>query len=105
MERHRSCHSSGSEKRKRKHRSRSNSRWDDRSKSDEKHLDRLELLVDCLDSQSQPPVYVPHNVRMRDEQMIPIFDPAKDNLVIDQWTALVDQIAEVYNWDDKTMIR
>lgn len=37
--------------------------------------------------------------------MILIFDSSKDDLMVNQWTAHVDQVAKQYNWDDRIIVR
>ncbi|XP_024885716.1 uncharacterized protein LOC112463518 [Temnothorax curvispinosus] len=37
--------------------------------------------------------------------MIPTFDPAKDELTIEKWIEHVDDLAEQYDWDDRSVMR
>ena len=37
--------------------------------------------------------------------MISVFNPSKDNLVVDQWIASVHQITKQYNLDDRAIVR
>ncbi|XP_011862927.1 PREDICTED: uncharacterized protein LOC105559328, partial [Vollenhovia emeryi] len=37
--------------------------------------------------------------------MIPIFDPSKDDLVIEKWIEHVDDLATQYDWDDRAIMR
>ncbi|XP_029054694.2 uncharacterized protein LOC114881970 [Osmia bicornis bicornis] len=45
------------------------------------------------------------NVRQGDEQMIPLFDPSKDDLVVEKWMERVDGLAEQFDWDDRSILR
>lgn len=40
-----------------------------------------------------------------DEQMIPLFDPSQDDLVIEKWIEHVDKLAVQYNWDERAIMR
>lgn len=37
--------------------------------------------------------------------MIPLFDPSKDDLLIEKWIEHVDDLADQYDWDDRTIMR
>lgn len=44
-------------------------------------------------------------IRAGDELLVPVFDPSRDDAVIENWLAKVDNLAERYRWDDDTVIR
>lgn len=37
--------------------------------------------------------------------MIPIYDPAKDELTIEKWIEHVDELAAQHDWDDRAIMR
>lgn len=40
-----------------------------------------------------------------DELMIPIFDPLKDTITIEQWVQQIDELAKQYDWNDRSVFR
>lgn len=91
---------------RRKKRSSSSS---DRS-SNGHRIKRLEALVTQLSNSST--VSSTHrsstqyrNICTGDELMIPIFNPLKEIITIEQWVKKVDELAKLYDWDDRSVFR
>lgn len=84
MDRHKSCYK-GRERSKRKKRRHSSSSSESEDRQREERVRRLESTVDSLDRRS------PHSqsrgscIHKGDELMIPLFDPTRDDLVIEKW--------------------
>lgn len=67
-------------------------------------MERLERMVENLDRRSRSDM-CDSCVHKGDEQMLPIYDPAKEDLVIERWIEHVDELAEQYGWDDRSIMR
>ena len=37
--------------------------------------------------------------------MIPVFDPAQDDLTVERWVEFVDKLAQQYEWDERSIMR
>lgn len=73
-----------------------------RKRQKDERFERLERIVESLDRRSQQRGSCVHR---SDEQMIPLFDPSKDDLVIERWIEHVDELAVQYDWDDRAIMR
>lgn len=82
-------------------RSSSSASKNEKRRRDER-FNRLERIVEGIDRRSQTRGSCIHK---GDELMIPLFDPEKDNLVIDKWIEHVDELAAQYEWDEKAIMR
>lgn len=71
-----------------------------------KRIQELEAEVEQLKRQSQSRVLSSRvNIRTGDELLIPLFDPAKDDAIVEDWTAQVDGLAEHFGWDGQALLR
>lgn len=87
-------------KRKRPRESSSPSSSEERRKN--ARLERLERIIDSLDRRSNTRSSCVHR---GDELMIPIYDPSKDELIIEKWIEHVDELAAQHGWDDRDIMR
>lgn len=101
MGRHKSRHESERRSSKKRHRSSSPSTDDERGRGGER-FKQLERIVESLDRRSHGRGSCIHRGV---ELMIPVFDPSKDDLVIEKWIEHVDDLAEQYSWDDHAIMR
>ncbi|XP_011860091.1 PREDICTED: uncharacterized protein LOC105557453 [Vollenhovia emeryi] len=92
-----------SRSKRRRSRSPSSSSEDAKKQRDDR-FERLEHIVESLDRRSTA-----HTrgscIHRGDELMIPLFDPSKDELVVDKWIEHVDDLAAQYDWDEKAIMR
>lgn len=100
--RHKSSRRTDSDKTKRKRRRSSSSASDSEKGRKDERMERLERVVESLNPQSQQRSSCIHK---GDELMIPLFDPSKDDLVIERWIEHVDELAIRYDWDDHAIMR
>lgn len=101
MGRHRSRHESDRDRSIRKKRRRSSSS-ESESKRREERFKRLESTVESLDRRSYTKGSCIHN---GDELTIPLFDPSKDDVVIEKWIESVDDLAAMHDWDERAIMR
>lgn len=102
MGRHKSRRDSDRSSSKRKERySRSPSSHEGKKRREER-VERLERIVESLDRRSYTRSSCIHR---GDEQMIPMFDTLKDDLVIEKWIEHVDDLAMQYDWDNRAIMR
>lgn len=96
--RHRSSSSSSEERDKRK-------RQNERIKQLERELEEVRSLSRSQSCHDQP--VRPHqtNIRPNDELLIPVFDPANDEVTVEQWVTTVDNIANQFGWDGCAILR
>lgn len=47
----------------------------------------------------------PAHARPGDENLIPIYDPSKEDLSIENWVRHVDDLAHRFDWDDRSVMR
>lgn len=102
MGRHKSRRESDRDDSRRKRYHSSSPSPEDRRKGRDERVERLERIVDSLDRRSHTRGSCIHR---GDELMIPLFDPAKDDLVIEKWIEHVDDLAAQYDWDDRAIMR
>lgn len=81
----------------------SGSESDGRRRRDER-FEQLERIVKNLDRRSGSHARG-SCIHKGDELMIPLFDPSKDDLVVEKWIEHVDDLAAQYDWDDKAILR
>ncbi|RLU25339.1 hypothetical protein DMN91_001495 [Ooceraea biroi] len=93
-----SHHGEATEKRRR--RSSSSTTNDERERRDER-FERLERMVESLDQRSHMRSSC---MQKGDEKMIPLFDPSKDDLVIERWIEHVDELVEQYGWNKQAAL-
>jgi hypothetical protein len=74
----------------------SSSEYDDNRKN--RKIRKLEKRLSEMESRSKFPT-------QGDEKIIPEFNPQQSSLSIDAWVRRVDEIAEVYGWNDLMTIR
>ncbi|XP_011883872.1 PREDICTED: uncharacterized protein LOC105571014 [Vollenhovia emeryi] len=104
MGRHKSRHESERRKSKRKRSYSPRSSSEDQRKQSDERFERLERIVESLDRRSRSHTGGSY-IQKGDELMIPLFDPSKDDLVIEKWIEHVDDLSAQYDWDDKAILR
>lgn len=102
MGRHKSRRESDRNASKRRRHHESSPSTDDEDRRKNARLERLERIVDSLDRQSSTRDSCIHR---GNELMIPVYDPSKDDLVIEKWIEHVDELATQYNWNDRAIMR
>ncbi|XP_076758417.1 uncharacterized protein LOC143427834 [Xylocopa sonorina] len=82
--------------------SRSPRRRDSRSRSRRSDEHRMESITTNVTAIRAT---LPGRIRHGDENLIPVYDPAKEDMAIETWLRHVDELAKQYGWDDSSIMR